>query len=49
MMGGIDQRINMADVAKADFTERSLMIEGLMDALSEQQVADLFSYIRTLK
>lgn len=49
MMGGMEQRINMADVAKADFTERSLMIEGLMDALSEQQVADLFGYIRTLK
>jgi putative membrane-bound dehydrogenase-like protein len=49
MMGGLEQRINQADVAKADFTERSLMIEGLVDALSEQQVADLFSYIRTLK
>jgi hypothetical protein len=48
-MGGIEQRINQAEVAKADFTGRSLMIEGLVEALSEQQVADLFSYIRTLK
>lgn len=49
MMGGIEQRVNQTDVAKADFTERSLMIEGLVEALNEQQVADLFSYIRTLK
>lgn len=49
MMGGLEQRIPSAEVLKADFTTRSLMIEGLLEALSEQQVADLFSYIRTLK
>jgi len=49
MMGGAEQRVSMNDVAKADFTSRSLMIEGLLDALPEEQVVNLFSYIRTLK
>jgi putative heme-binding domain-containing protein len=49
LMGGIEQRVNMADVARADFTERSLMIEGLLDAMPEQQVADLLAFIKTLK
>ncbi len=49
MMGGLEQRIAQGDIARADFTTRSLMIEGMLEALTEQQVADLFSYIRTLK
>ncbi|HSJ04105.1 MAG TPA: c-type cytochrome, partial [Verrucomicrobium sp.] len=49
MMGGADQRIPAADIARAEFTNRSLMIEGLIEALPEQQVADLFEYLRTLR
>ncbi len=49
MMGGLEQRIPQGDITKADFTTRSLMIEGMLEALNEQQIADLFTYIRTLK
>lgn len=49
MMGGAETRIPAHSVAKAEFTNRSLMIEGLIDALPEQQVADLFEYLRGLK
>lgn len=49
LMGGTEVRVPAADVAKAEFTNRSLMIEGILDALPEQQVSDLFEYLRTVK
>ena len=48
MMGGAEQRIPRNEIARAKWTNRSLMVPGLLDALSEEQVADLFAYIKTL-
>ena len=36
-------------ISKHKITKSSLMPEGLIDHLSDEQIADLFSYIRTLK
>lgn len=47
--GAEDQRIKRADIREAKFLRRSLMPEGLLDALPDQMVSDLFSYLMTLK
>jgi len=44
-----DTRIAQKDVRKAGFTKKSLMPEGLLDALPPGQVSDLFAYLKTLK
>jgi putative membrane-bound dehydrogenase-like protein len=49
LMGGAELRFPMAEVNKAEFTNRSLMIEGLIEGLPDAQVTDLFEYLRTLK
>jgi hypothetical protein len=36
-------------VKEHTISKRSLMPEGLIDGFSKQQVADLFSYLTTLK
>jgi putative heme-binding domain-containing protein len=44
-----DRRMNKADIRSTQFIRRSLMPEGLLDALQDQQVADLLAYLMTLK
>jgi len=44
-----DKRVNKKDVRKTQYIRRSLMPEGLLDALQDQQVADLLAYLMTLK
>jgi hypothetical protein len=42
-------RPSKADIRSTKFIRRSLMPEGLLDALQDQQVADLLAYLMTLK
>lgn len=44
-----DERIPLAHIKRAGFTRNSLMPEGLLEALREKEVADLFAYLRALK
>jgi putative heme-binding domain-containing protein len=44
-----DRRIPKADVRSTRYIRRSLMPEGLLDALNDEQVTDLLSYLQTLK
>jgi putative membrane-bound dehydrogenase-like protein len=44
-----DRRIPRADIRSSKFLRRSLMPEGLLDGMSEQQVSDLFAYLLSLK
>jgi putative membrane-bound dehydrogenase-like protein len=44
-----DRRVPKADIRSTKFIRRSLMPEGLLDALQDQQVADLLAYLMTLK
>jgi putative membrane-bound dehydrogenase-like protein len=46
---GEDVRIPRSAVKRAGFSKFSLMPDGLLDAMSPQEVADLFAYLRTLK
>jgi putative heme-binding domain-containing protein len=43
-----DLRIPAPDIAQAGFTGISIMPEGLLEAMSSQEVADLFAYLQTL-
>ncbi|MFZ9201307.1 MAG: PVC-type heme-binding CxxCH protein [Opitutales bacterium] len=47
--GGPESRVPKADVRFARFLRRSLMPEGLLDGLSDEQIADLLAYIQTLR
>jgi putative membrane-bound dehydrogenase-like protein len=47
--GGADRRIPKAEVSSAKYLRRSLMPEGLLDGLTDEQVTDLFTYLKTLK
>ncbi len=44
-----DRRLPKADIRSTQFIRRSLMPEGLLDGLQDQQVADLLAYLMTLK
>lgn len=44
-----DRRIPKSDVRSTRYIRRSLMPEGLLDALNDEQVTDLLSYLMTLK
>jgi len=44
-----DQRIPQNQVSRAAFTKRSIMPEGLLEALKPDEVTDLFAYLQTLK
>ncbi|MES2596686.1 MAG: PVC-type heme-binding CxxCH protein [Verrucomicrobiota bacterium] len=44
-----DRRLSKAEVKGTKFIRRSLMPEGLLDALPEESVADLLAYLMTLK
>ncbi len=47
--GSEDQRIPHRDIRRTKFLKRSMMPEGLIDALPAEMVTDLFSYLKTLK
>jgi putative membrane-bound dehydrogenase-like protein len=47
--GTPDRRIPRSDIRSAKYLRRSLMPEGLLDAMPEQQVSDLFAYLMSLK
>ncbi|WP_395752197.1 PVC-type heme-binding CxxCH protein [Prosthecobacter sp.] len=44
-----DRRLDKKEIRSTKFIRRSLMPEGLLDALQDQQVADLLAYLMTLK
>src|SRR5205823_4711117 len=44
-----DRRISKAEIRDAKFIRRSLMPEGILDALPEPMVTDLFAYLMSLK
>jgi len=44
-----DRRLDKKDIRSTKYIRRSLMPEGLLDALQDQQVADLLAYLITLK
>lgn len=48
-MGAADRRIERKDIASTQFLRQSLMPEGLIDALTDQQRKDLLSYLMSLK
>jgi putative heme-binding domain-containing protein len=47
--GAEDRRIPRAEVRQASFVRRSLMPEGLLEAMAPEQVSDLFAYLKSLK
>ncbi|MFM9000696.1 MAG: PVC-type heme-binding CxxCH protein, partial [Opitutia bacterium] len=47
--GGPDRRVPKAEVRSTKYLRRSLMPEGLLDGLPDEQVSDLFAYLKTLK
>ena len=47
--GATDRRLNKKDIRSTKYIRRSLMPEGLLDPLQDQQVADLLAYLMTLK
>ncbi len=44
-----DRRVPRREILRAGFIRRSLMAEGLLEALPEAEAVDLLSYLRTLK
>ena len=49
LIGADDRVIAKSQVASHSISKRSLMPEGLLNGMDDQQVADLFAYLRTLK
>ncbi|PAW85493.1 MAG: hypothetical protein B9S28_04280, partial [Opitutia bacterium Tous-C10FEB] len=47
--GAEDSRIARADIRQTSYLNRSLMPEGLLEAMSPAEVSDLFAYLRALK
>ncbi len=47
--GAADQRIAKKDIVRTQFLRRSLMPEGLLDTMTDEQVRDLFAYLLSLK
>ena len=47
--GAEDRRITRGEIRQTAYLNRSLMPEGLLEAMPPQQVSDLFSYLKTLK
>jgi hypothetical protein len=44
-----DLRIPRSEIESARFDRLSLMPEGLLDALSDREVTDLFRYLQSLE
>jgi putative membrane-bound dehydrogenase-like protein len=49
MQGAEDRRIPKKDIRQSGFIRRSLMPEGLLEAMQPQEVSDLFAFLKTLK
>lgn len=47
--GAADQRIERKDIRSTKYLRRSLMPEGLLDTMNDQQASDLFAYLLSLK
>jgi putative membrane-bound dehydrogenase-like protein len=47
--GAEDRRIAKKDIVKTQFIRRSLMPEGLLDAMTPEQVSDLFAFLKTMR
>lgn len=47
--GAADRRISRRDIRHAGYIRRSLMPEGLLEALAPEQVSDLFAHLKSLK
>ena len=47
--GVADRRIAKTEIARTQYLRRSLMPEGILDALPPEQVSDLFAFLKTLK
>lgn len=48
-IGADEKVIPRAEMVSHDISRRSLMPEGIIDSFTEQQVADLFSYLKSLQ
>jgi putative heme-binding domain-containing protein len=48
-MGAGDKRIERKNIQSTQFLRQSLMPEGLLDAYSDDQIKDLFSFLMSLK
>ena len=49
MPGADDRRIGKAEIRGAKYLRRSLMPEGLLDAMTPAQVSDLFAWLLSLR
>jgi putative heme-binding domain-containing protein len=49
MPGAEDRRIARSEIRATSYLNRSLMPEGLLEAMPPEQVSDLFSYLQTLR
>ncbi|MDB4265253.1 DUF1080 domain-containing protein [bacterium] len=49
LIGADDRVIKKSNIQSHSISKRSLMPEGLMNGMKDQDVADLFEYLRTLK
>ena len=47
--GANDRRLPRAEVRDARFLRRSIMPEGLLEALPPEQVSDLFAHLKSLR
>ncbi|MBL9212027.1 MAG: c-type cytochrome [Opitutaceae bacterium] len=47
--GAADRRLARSEVKQASYLRRSLMPEGLLEALSPEQVTDLFAHLKSLR
>lgn len=47
--GAADQRIPKKNIVKTTYLRRSMMPEGLLAGMTDQQVSDLFAYLLSLK
>jgi putative heme-binding domain-containing protein len=45
MMGGVEFTLPVADIAKREVSKLSTRPEGLLDALTDSQIRDLFAYL----
>ena len=47
--GADERRVDRKDISKTSWLARSLMPEGILEAMTAEQVSDLFAYLKTLK
>jgi hypothetical protein len=47
--GAADRRFAQKEIRTASYLRRSLMPEGLLEAMTPEQVTDLFAYLKALK